>query len=98
MLIHVICVLWVSRRTLGLLQKIQIGLVLTSLVNSEKVKKCVFVMETCNFSLISALLVGSTEYYTLSQSFPFDETLEMMDLCQLSVTQGVSRDIVDACI
>lgn len=94
LLIHVICVLWVSGGIWVSFRRFQIGLVLTSLVNSEKVKMCRHGdLQFFSYFRLSSHCRKSTECYAAFTVFSFWWNIEMMNLCQLSVTQGVSRDI-----
>ena len=95
MLICVICVLWVSGGLWVSFRRFRVGLVLTSLVNSEKKIKMCHHRDLQFFSYfpLSSHCRNSTEVYAASTVFSFWWNIKMMKLYQLSVTQGVSWDI-----
>lgn len=80
------------RKTLGPSRSFQIGLILTCHVNSgKKVKMSHYIGLGFFFSfLLSSHWRNSAEFYAAFTVFSFWQNTEMMNLSQLSVTQGVS--------
>lgn len=72
LLIHVICVLWVSGGIWVSFRRFQIGLVLTFLVNSEKVKMCRHGdLQFFSYFRLSSHCRKSTECYAAFTVFSF---------------------------